>query len=155
MRQVLLALILVWAPLNPAAADVDEIDLSPLLECVEAAGPEAAALRACQGVITQPCFDAPFGETTHGMVMCLSAEGDAWARVMDESLVRLAAGNADLAPALADTQAAWGAYREEECSYRVQRWGLGSGAQVALASCHAQLTADRAITLLRYEPEAD
>jgi uncharacterized protein YecT (DUF1311 family) len=155
MRRLLLALILAWAPLSPAAADVDEIDVSPLLQCVEAADHEAEALRACQGVITQPCFDAPFGETTSGMVMCLSAEGDGWARIMDESLARLAAGNVELAPALAETQAAWSAYREEECSYRVQRWGMGSGAQVEFASCQAQLAADRAITLLRYEPTAD
>jgi hypothetical protein len=59
MRRLLLALILAWAPLGPAAADVHEIDVSPLLQCVEAANREAAALRACQGVITQPCFDAP------------------------------------------------------------------------------------------------
>jgi len=156
MRRLLLALVLACAPSNPAAADVDdEIDVTPLLQCVAAAGHEADALRACQGTITQPCFDAPLGETTYGMVMCLGAEGDAWARVMDESLARLAAGNAELAPALAETQATWSAYREEECNYRVQRWGLGSGAQVAGASCHAQLTADRAITLLRYESEAD
>ncbi len=155
MRRLLFVVLLAWAPLSPAAADVDEIDVAPLLQCVEAADREVEALRACQGVIAQPCFDAPFGETTSGMVMCLGAEGDAWARVMNESLARLAGGNAELSPALADTQAAWNAYRESECNYRVQRWGLGSGARVALASCDAQLTADRAITLLRYEREAD
>lgn len=155
MRLLLAGVTLFFAPFGTASADIDEIDLSPLLECVAAAEHEVVALRACQGAVTQPCFDAPGGETTHGTVMCYSAEGDAWARVMQESLARLSAGNAELAPSLAATQAAWHRYREAECSYRVARWGLGSGARVALASCMAQLTADRAITFLRYEPEAD
>lgn len=155
MRCVFVAILLACAPLTPAAADVDDIDVSPLLECVEAAGRETDALRACQGAVSAPCFDAPGGETTSGMVFCLGAEGGAWERVMAASLARLAAGNSALSPALAQAQSAWSDYREAECSYRVARWGLGSGARVTLAACYADLAADRAISLVAYEAQAD
>lgn len=155
MRRLLCALAMLWTPAAPALADVVEIDLGPVLECVEAAGDDSIGLRSCQGEVARACMTEEGGETTHGMVMCYGAEAEAWTRIMDNALARLSESNTGLAPSLQVTQDAWLVYRESECSYRVERWGLGSGARVALASCVAQLTADRAITLKLYEPEAD
>jgi len=64
-------------------------------------------------------------------------------------------GAPDRASALTDAQAAWSDYRARECGYRVARWGEGSGARVVLASCMAQMSADRAVDLIAYEQEEE
>jgi len=155
MRLFLAGVLFLCASATTVLADVTQIDSAPLQACVSAAEGEADALRACRGTISQPCFDTPEGASTHGMVMCASAERDAWARILDEQLARLSANGADSAPSLQRAQTAWAAYREAECNYHVALWGEGSGARVALASCDAQLTADRAIALLRLEQATD
>lgn len=124
-----------------------------VLACVAAAGIDEAGVRACQGVSAQPCHDRAIA--THDMVMCAAGEGQAWDQVIAQSLVRLSAEEPGRAIALTDAQAAWSDYRARECSYRVARWGEGSGARVALASCMAQMAADRAADLIAYEQEED
>lgn len=136
-----------WA--DPAAPD----SRAPVLACVEAAGIDAAAVRTCQGVGAQPCHDIALA--TQHMVMCAAGEGQAWDEVIAQSLARLSAEEPDRADALAAAQAAWSDYRARECGYRVTRWGEGSGARVALASCMAQMSADRALDLIAYEQEAE
>lgn len=153
MRQILLSVALLCAPIAPASADVDTIETAPIAACLGAAAGEGTTPRACRGVIAQPCLDSDGGYTTYGMVMCYSAEAEAWESVISGALDRLTATEPDLAPSLAASQDAWRAYRDAECSYRVNRWGEGSGARVALASCIADLSAERGIALTLHERE--
>lgn len=155
MRQIVLSVVLLCAPVAPASADVDVIEAAPIAACVSAADGDAVALRACRGAIAQPCLDSDGGYTTYGMVMCYSTEAEAWASVINDALERLAAAESDLAPSLETAQNAWRAYRDAECNYRVNRWGEGSGARVALASCIADLSAERGIALTLHEREGN
>lgn len=138
-----------------AAADPEPDYTGAVVDCVAAAGADEAALQACRGLSWRRCGDEGDDVTTHGMVMCASAEGDAWQRVMTASLNRINTARPDLTGPLKEAQDGWRRYVFAECSYRVARWGEGSGARVALASCYADLTAERAITLLVIEREID
>ena len=154
MRQVFFAFAFcVTACATPhASADTPEINYGELVTaCVAAAGGDEAALNACQGVGSQPCMNSDGGASTMGMVMCLSAEGEAWTSLMDAAQARLAAANPDTAGALTRAQQQWREYRDAECSYSVVRWGEGSGAQVQYAGCMSNLAADRAIALIVIE----
>lgn len=155
MRQVLLALMLLSAPLQPATAD-PRTDYSPALNaCVAAALGEPAALHACRGVVVRRCH-AEEGEATYALVLCSSDESAAWDQLSAAVLTRLrTSGEPGAAPLLDGAQTQWLAFRDAECSYRQARFGAGSGAQVEFANCMADLSADRAIDLLIYEPIAD
>jgi uncharacterized protein YecT (DUF1311 family) len=155
MRRLLFALALCFAPIPGAHAD-PRTDYSPALaDCIGAAVLDAAELNACRGVITERCR-AEEGDATFALVLCISDEAEAWERIITSVSERLrSSGEADARPLLDGVHTQWLAYREAECSYRQARFGAGSGSQVELASCFADLTADRAIDLLIYEPNAD
>jgi len=140
----------------PVQADDDAFDYAPrVTACVAAAGADAAALNACAGAAWTPCSETDGGATTHGMVMCHAMEAGAWTIEMQRALSRLTAARPETASALDAAQADWQAYRDAECSYRVSRWGEGTGARVVLSGCLARMTADRAIALILYEHEDD
>lgn len=155
MRQILLALTLLCIPVAPASAD-PRTDYSPVLhECVAASLLDPPALNACRGIVSERCR-AEEGDATFALVLCISDEATAWEQIIAAVTARLrTSGEPDAATSLDGVQAQWEAYREAECSYRQSRFGLGSGAQVEYASCAADLTADRAVDLLIYEPNAD
>ncbi len=151
MRRLLAMLLFVVCFAPPALADEPEsMAYAPhVAACLAGAGDDAA-LAACEGAASRPCIEAD-GGTTHGMVMCFSAEAEAWTRQLTDVVARLNEAEPHGMAALSAAQESWRAYAEAECSYRVTRWGDGSGARVELASCFASLTAQRALTLLRYE----
>ena len=156
MQRLLIACALALTACATTSARADPPDSTYALRieaCVSAAADEAA-LAACQGVESHPCMEAD-GGSTHGMVMCLSEEGDAWAVLMDAALQRLASARPETAEALSASQETWNTFREAACNYRVVRWGEGSGARVELASCSASMSADRAIALILIEREGD
>ncbi|MGE0739800.1 MAG: lysozyme inhibitor LprI family protein [Hyphomonadaceae bacterium] len=156
MRHLLMAAALLAAGASGARADEANPDNAQrVLECVSAAAGDAAMLNGCQGAAANPCMETDGGATTHGMVMCLSSEADAWARVMQASLLRLAEAQPETQSALEASQIAWESFRDAECSYRVARWGEGSGARVVLAGCLSQQTATRAMVLVLTEYERD
>lgn len=142
--------VMAQAPL--AHADVEPDRFAEALRiCIGSATGEAENLAACEGASSRPCMEED-GGTTHGMVMCLSNEGTVWAEVMEEHLLRLSRANPDIADTLAAAQQAWRDYTDAQCSYRVALWGEGSGARVELASCYANMTADRATMLAALSP---
>lgn len=156
MRQLFFALALgITACATPEArADLPEVTYAERVSaCVTAAEGDGAALNACKGAASQPCMDAD-GESTMGMTMCLAEEGSAWEALMNAAQTRLAQRQETVA-ALTSAQEQWRAYREAECGYAVARWGEGSGARVELASCMANMAADRAIALIVIERLGD
>lgn len=154
--RMLLAVFAVLALTGVAHADPDESDvyIPNVAACIAAAADDEAALRACRGAAANPCLEAA-GGITHYMVMCFSAEARGWGDAMDGAFARLAAARPETASALQEAHTAWEGYRDSECSYRVARWGEGSGARVELAACYNQLTTDRALALLVYERQGD
>ncbi len=107
MRQLFFAFALcVIACLTPSAsADPLEINYAEhVIACVSAAGGDEGALNACQGAASQPCMDAPSGESTIGMVMRLGAEGEAWGSLMAAAQSRLATARPDTTEALLSAQ---------------------------------------------------
>lgn len=153
-RSAAIAVFIVAAPAyaDPPAPGASDARAA-VLACVSAAGINEGAVAACRGVAAQPCHEGAV--TTHDMVMCASNEGLAWEEVMNASLTRLRAAQPALAGSLDDAQNAWRAYVRSECGYRLGRWGEGSGGRVVLASCLAQMTADRAVALIAYEQEGE
>ena len=157
MRQLFFALALgITACATPeAGADLPDVTHAERVSaCVTAAEGERAALNACKGAASQPCMEAAGGESTLVMTMCLAEEGSAWEALMNAAQARLAQRQETVA-ALTSAQNQWRAYREAECSYAVARWGEGSGARVELASCMANMAADRAIALIVIERLGD
>lgn len=133
-----------------AGARADELPARPelLTACIAEAGADRAALEACQGVVANDCIAAE-GPSTMSVVLCWSAESDAW----DVALIRAStqvnerwAGKDPLR--LANANQAWSAWREAECEYWAWEEGGGSGEQVERVQCAARVTADRAIALI-------
>jgi len=137
-----------------SAAMAEEAGVAPLEACIAAAGESPLALEACRGVILDPCIKTEGGETTYGMVQCYGAESAAWAVQMNAALERARADEARRAW-LEPAQQAWSAWRDAECAYRASRFLGGSMARVLAAACIADLTATRAIDLIRSERAPD
>ncbi|WP_282128821.1 lysozyme inhibitor LprI family protein [Roseobacter litoralis] len=53
-------------------------------------------------------------------------------------------------PALEAAQAAWSAYRDEQCAYVGTTFRGGSGARIGINSCRIELGRNRAEELMRY-----
>lgn len=150
MRRVIFALALsVFA--TPAGAhelvESGEADpySSALLQCMDSARSDAAALRACKDTAAAPCIEA-LG-TTNGMVLCISNETAIWEELIESHLQRLNTVSPENAEQLAAAQRAWRSYSQMQCGYRVALWGEGTGARVELASCYEDMAVERAITL--------
>lgn len=118
--------------------------------------------RACKGGMSERCMEAePGGFSTYGMVRCMAGETAVWDRFLNEIYREQMAGLkaldaqeakhfpefANRADALRDAQRAWIAFRDGECGLAYALWGSGSMRQIAGASCHMEMTADRVIAL--------
>lgn len=158
---VILAVLLAL-PAGAAAADPELIDrYTPLVaRCLAQAEPEAQ--HACIGVAATACMEGEEGgQSTLGMSMCTDAETGIWdarlnaeydrtmgaAQAMDAEDLEIFPEYARRADALRTAQRAWIAFRDAECALEYARWGAGSMRHVSGATCHLQLTAERAIEL--------
>lgn len=147
---------------QPAMAEaLHDSFMQGIAPCLAGAGDDTAA-RACIGSGAAACMaGAEDGETTFGMTACLSAEADAWDRLLNDhyASARLAAQDADAAdrataPAYAvrvarlrDAQRAWIAFRDANCALDHAAWGMGSMARIAFADCRLHMTAERTLEL--------
>lgn len=151
MRQLVFALAVAGAACAtpPASADPFESAQPQLLDgCLQSAGASRDALQQCVGVVANPCI-ATDGAATSSYVLCWSAESDAWNTHLTQATARLNETQESRSPSrLADANKEWAAWRDAECEYWAWEEGGGSGEQVDRARCHAQLTADRTISLL-------
>lgn len=124
--------------------------------------------QACKGGMSQQCMETePGGHSTYGMVRCTAAETAVWDRFLNEvyqdQMAGLKASDAEeakyfpefanRAEALRTAQRAWIAFRDGECGLAYAMWGSGSMRQIAGASCHLEMTADRVIALERLGEE--
>jgi len=132
--------------------------------CYAAAeGRDAAG--ACIGTGASACFDgAADGQTTFGMMSCLSAEADVWDRLLNEEYAAARAraeaadaedrphmeGYAVRAQQVRDAQRAWIAFRDANCAMEYGEYGAGSMRLIAGADCRLRMTAERTLDLRGY-----
>jgi uncharacterized protein YecT (DUF1311 family) len=161
-----LALILVllgpvaWAEPQPQVAGLAH-HMEGVPACLDAAADTQAA-QACIGRFAEGCMTAEAdGQTTVGMMFCTLAEHDAWDDLLNrEYRAAMAAAQAAdvaeaehfpehavMADALRKAQRAWIAFRDAECGFAHAQWGAGTMRQIAGASCHLDMTAQRTIHL--------
>ena len=155
MRGLALVLLLTAGPAmaQDAPAGYDGSLIPTCLDRVAAGGDPAA----CIGAAADPCMAQPGGQTTLGMVQCLTAETHDWdsllnrwyGKAMDraKSRDRDSGGDEPTAPVLKQAQRNWIAYRDESCRYEALRYQGGSIAGVVRARCLQELTARQALRL--------
>lgn len=156
MRGLALALLLAAGPALAQDAPAG-YDGSLIPTCLDRAAADGSDPAACIGAAADPCMAQPGGETTLGMVQCLTAETADWdkllnhwyGRAMERAKAGDAAGDGDepTAPVLKQAQRNWIAYRDESCRYEALRYQGGSMAGVVRAGCLQELTAHQALRL--------
>ncbi len=147
-----------------AAAPAGAQDAPPAVEavraCIEVAGRDPEAERACIGGQALACIDAdPAAQTVPGMAACYAAETAAWDAVLAASYADLvalsASGEAGTSEAPADgegllraAQHAWAGFRDADCAQAAGQWGEDAMREVAGAECLLGRTAARTLELI-------
>lgn len=121
---------------------------------------DAARPMDCVGLTVRECTERPGGDTTVGMVDCITTETDAWDAILNDEYkatmeqLRDADATGDIAApdltrvaTLREAQRAWIAFRDAECRAQYALWGGGTLRQVVGANCVMSETAERAIEL--------
>ncbi|MCO4848720.1 MAG: DUF1311 domain-containing protein [Yoonia sp.] len=146
---------------EPDPAMVEVLDL-----CMTGPRDQADA-SACIGIITAQCIEGPGGQTTAGMASCAFSEAEGWDVLLNREYqaARAVARGMDAddmvdfpvyavrADKLLAAQRAWIAFRDANCASDYAVWGAGTMRQIMGASCHLQMTAERAIALHDYYDE--
>ncbi|MBT0778386.1 lysozyme inhibitor LprI family protein [Paracoccus sp. pheM1] len=154
-----LALFLLMAA--PALAqDGPGYDGKPLAACLDRMAGEGGDRRSCIGAASGPCMDQPGGQTTAGMVQCLTAEAADWDRLLNRwysaamnRAEAMDAGQGDgqdmeeAAPVLKQAQRNWIAFRDESCRFEALRYQGSTMRGIAHAGCMMQLSAEQALRL--------
>ncbi|MEQ5826406.1 DUF1311 domain-containing protein [Sulfitobacter sp. NFXS29] len=157
MRAALLACALLAGPV--AAQEITYSDAATA-ECL-AGAQEFSDQRACIGLSSNLCMEAPGGYSTYGMGGCLDAELTFWDGLLNENyrarMVQSKSADEDAtlyqpelpsqAEALRDMQRAWITFRDAACDYERSQWGGGTGGGPATLACLMQMTAEQALRL--------
>lgn len=115
----------------------------------------------CIGGASTKCMDLPGGDSTAGMVSCLSTEAAQWDGLMNgwygKALKQAEAADADLkslgsaaepaAPLLKTSQRNWITFRDASCAFQGARFQGGTGGGPAAAACLMELTGTQALRL--------
>lgn len=154
MRCILTILLLLATPVVEAAPDVD---VGEIEACLAGRTDDSDA---CVGIAANRCQEAPGGSSTSGIAECLSAEADAWDRLLNgnyrDAIEEATVVDEDLAAsgstveAVADlrtAQRAWIAFRDAECDRLFSLNAGGTIRTIVYAQCRLSLTAERAIAL--------
>ncbi|MBQ2260436.1 MAG: DUF1311 domain-containing protein [Loktanella sp.] len=156
MKIAALALLMLPA----AALAQDDWLYTPMVEACLASGD-----RLCIGDAATICMaDEDDGETTFGMMTCLSAEAQVWDDLLNAAYAKardfareMDAGEAEFFPEFAiradqvqAAQRAWIGFRDANCAMQYGLWGAGSMRQIAGADCRLRMTADRTFDLRDY-----
>jgi len=157
MRAALLACALLAGPV--AAQEITYSDAATA-ECL-AGAQEFTDQRACIGLSSNLCMEAPGGYSTYGMGGCLDAELTFWDGLLNENyrarMVQSKSADEDAAlyqpelpsqaEALRDMQRAWITFRDAACDYERSQWGGGTGGGPATLACLMQMTGEQALRL--------
>jgi uncharacterized protein YecT (DUF1311 family) len=155
MRALVIALLVATPAL---AQDGPDYDAGLLPACLAGAGDDP---RSCIGKASDACMATPGGDTTIGMVACLTGESGDWDKLLnaayakamdaatqaDADLKQLGSAAPPAAPALQQAQRDWIAFRDASCRYESLRFQGGTAGGPAAAGCMLELTADQALRL--------
>jgi uncharacterized protein YecT (DUF1311 family) len=120
----------------------------PTLEACLAKAATAEAMRACKRIVFTPCYqEEDYRQSTHGLVMCNSREGDAWDALLQSRTKDLAKRDAYRAGALTAANKAWRSWIDAECFFHREEAQGGSAEGVITTECLSDLTAERVIGL--------
>lgn len=143
---------------GPALAQEPVYDPALVPACLDRAGGDQIARRACIGVGAGACMTAEVGATTVGMVFCLQAETAQWDQRLNAAYAAVKADeersdhetDSSAAPALVEAQRAWLVWRDAACAYEAARWQGGTIGGPVASDCFMQLTAQQALRLETY-----
>lgn len=117
---------------------------------------------SCIGAASDECMSDAKGQTTVGMVQCLSLETESWDSKLNQTYKTLMAEQVaadkslrDLGSAqpaereakLRSMQKAWITYRDSACAFDAAQWDGGSGSGPSAATCMLELTGQQALYL--------
>ena len=161
-RALLVAVVALLLTALPAHAGQLQEDADALESCMVIAWPRDV-LTLCTGIVTDPCQEAPGGQSTQGMNQCLAREADAWDVVLNRLWPKLMtrAREVDAANQTVDNssgltldsaaetllaaQRAWIVFRDAECRHNYASWGAGRYRTLAHSACRLDLTARRVV----------
>jgi len=119
-----------------------------MIEACIAKAQTVEAMRQCKRIVFTPCTQhEDYRQSTHGLVMCNSHEGEAWEAMLKARSAELAKRDAYRAEALAAADKAWRTWIEAECNFHRAEAQGGSAEGVITTECLSDLTADRVISL--------
>lgn len=163
MRRLLMTLALAGSGMAaPALADkVPGYDDTRLTACLAQSKAKGTDADSCIGDASSQCMEAPGGDSTAGMVSCLSAEATQWDGLMNgwygKAMKQAQAADADLkdmgsaaspaAPLLKTSQRDWITFRDASCAFQGARFQGGTGGGPAAAACLMELTGTQALRL--------
>jgi uncharacterized protein YecT (DUF1311 family) len=147
------AIAAVWAAWSAAADESPgatewRAKARPMIEACIAKAQTIETMRQCKRIVFTPCYQhEDYRQSTHGLVMCNSHEGEAWQAMLDARTAELAKRDAYRAEPLAAANKAWRAWIEAECFFHRAEAQGGSAEGVITTECLSDLTADRVISL--------
>ena len=116
----------------PVLAEADPNAVIAIEQCI-ATATDTGRERDCLGVLAGSCMQAPDGQTTVGMMFCVSDETDAWDVLLNREYQA--------------AQRAWLKFHEANCAAAYGIYGSGTMRQTAGANCYLNMTAERTLEL--------
>lgn len=165
MRAIFLAIsVMVAAPAMAEAPDKPDYHPEVLQDCLDGKN-DYDGRAVCIGAASDDCMSTPKGQTTVGMVQCLTLEATDWDNRLNGTYKTLVeeqkAADANLASLgsavkpervqrLQQMQRNWVSYRDAACKFDEAQWDGGSGSGPAVSACLMTLTGRQALYLEQY-----
>ena len=123
-------------------------DTATIETCVQSESEANRDARTCKGRVSGPCMEKPEGQSTVGMVECLSTETKAWDDILNKEYSRLLPLlKTQAAEDVRKAQRLWIEGRDADCRVPYYFYDGGSIVQTLGAECVLDHTADRTILI--------